>query len=393
MIGSVASGNQESAPPREPSFGGRGEWLVPALLAALVLAIVTVRVSRQYRPLTYLVGDCPYYAATAASLIEDHDLDLRNQLQGGLEVHGPQIALGRNGAWYPKHPLLMPFAALPLVMAFGIPGTLLFNVLVVGALAVVLQRLARPVATPWAAGAASLLLIFGTFLRRYDYNFSPDLFATLVLTTAWLALQRGRDRQGGLLLGLAATAKLTHLFLLPFGLAYAAWCRRGRGLARAAGAAAAPLAALALLNAALFGSPFVTSYDRNVIFDHGRPIVVSHRGLFDGSPLQGLEGELFDPVHGLVPTSPMLLLALPGVLILLQRRPREAVLFIAVGEFLLLFFSTYRYWSLSHYGNRFLMPLVAVASPPVALTLDRMAAGARSWLAKRHAPAALQRPA
>jgi len=67
----------------------------------------------------------------------------------------------------------MPFAALPLVVAFGIPGTLLFNVLVVGALAVVLQRLARPVATPWAAGAASLLLIFGTFLRRYDYNFSP----------------------------------------------------------------------------------------------------------------------------------------------------------------------------------------------------------------------------
>ncbi len=389
MVGGVTSGKPEPGARREAAGPGREDRLTLMVLAALVLAIVTARVAYQYHPLTYLVGDCPYYAATAVSLIEDHDLDLRNQLNGGLEVHGRQIALGRDGAWYPKHPILMPLAALPLVLAFGLPGTLVFNVLVFGALALVLQRLARPVAPAWAAGTASLLLVLGTFLRRYDYNFSPDLFATLVLTSAWLALQRGRDRRGGLLLGLAVTAKLTHLFLLPLGLLYALWCRGRRGFARAAVASAVPLAALALLNFGLFGSPFVTSYDRNVIVEHGTAITVSHRGLFDLGPLQGLQGELLDPVHGLLPTSPILLLALPGFVILLRRRPREAVLFLAIGEFLLLFFATYRYWALSHYGNRFLMPLVAVASPSMALAIERIGAWLRERLAKHEAPAAL----
>lgn len=389
MFGGVTSGNPGSAARGQAAGLERGDRITLTVLAGLVLAIVTARVVHQYRPLAYLVGDCPYYAATAVSLIEDHDLDLRNQLNGGLEVHGRQIALGRDGAWYPKHPILMPLAALPLVLAFGLPGTLLFNVLVFGALALVLQRLARPVAPSWAAGAASLLLVFGTFLRRYDYNFSPDLFATLVLTSAWLALQRGRDRQGGLLLGLAVTAKLTHLFLLPLGLLYAFWCRGRGGLVRVALVCAIPLGALALLNLQLFGSPFVTSYDRNVVVENGTPITVSHRGLFDLAPLQGLEGEILDPVHGLLSTSPVLLLALPGFVILLRRRPREAVLFLAIGEFLLLFFATYRYWAVSHYGNRFLMPLVAVAAPPVALAIERIAAWLRERFAKREAPAPL----
>src|SRR5436190_4885584 len=89
----------------------------------------------KHRPLTFLVGDGPYYAATAVSILHDHDLDLRNQLRGGLEVHGRQIALGPNGAWYPKHPLLMPLAALPFLALFGMDGFLLFNLAVLGAVA------------------------------------------------------------------------------------------------------------------------------------------------------------------------------------------------------------------------------------------------------------------
>ncbi len=351
--------------------GHRGaDRSVTLLLFAAVAALATARVAAQYHPLSYLVGDCPYYAATAVSLIYDRDLDLRNQLVGGLEVHGRQIALGRDGAWYPKHPILMPIASTPFVLALGMPGTLVFNVLILGLLAVAVMRLARPTAPPWAAALAAFVLIFGTFLRRYDYNFSPDLFATLVIVTGFLALVRGRDGLGGLVLGLSVAAKLTDLFLLPFGLLYAAWCRGLRGAARTAAGAAGPLLALGLLNLIHFGSPLVTSYDRNIAMENGEMVTIGHRGLFDQGVLGGLSGELLDPVHGLLPTSPVLFLALPGFVLFFRRRPREAVLFLSVGEFLLMFFATYRYWATSHYGNRFLMPLVALAAPAVALALE-----------------------
>ncbi|HEU4401250.1 MAG TPA: DUF2079 domain-containing protein, partial [Candidatus Polarisedimenticolia bacterium] len=328
------------------------------------------RATAQYRPLSYLVGDCPYYAATAVSLLYDHDLDLRNQLRGGLEVHGRQIALGRGGEWFPKHPILMPIVSVPFLLTFGMPGLLLFNVLVLGLLALALMGLARPFASPAASALAAFLALTGTFLRRYGYNFSPDLFATLILVLALRALIRGRDLWGGALLGLSVTAKLTHLFLIPFGLLYAFWRRGRRAGMQATASAAVPLLFLGLLNLAHFGSPLVTSYDRNVAIEDGGIVTMSHRGLFDQNPIAGFVSEMIDPRHGLLPTSPALLLALPGFVLLFRRRPAETVLFLALAEFLVLFFGTYRYWSTSHYGNRFLMPVIAVAVPALALTLD-----------------------
>lgn len=373
---------------RGPSEGGRYrlDGCVSMALFIVVVGIFAARAAAAYRPLTYLVGDCPYYAATAVSLIHDRDLDLRNQLTGGLPVHGRQIALGRDGAWYPKHPILMAVAAIPFILLFGIPGTLVFNVLVMGLLALALMRLARPAAPPWAAASAAFVLMIGTFLRRYDYNFSPDLFAALVLVSALVPLVRGRDGLGGFLLGLSVTAKLTDLFLVPLGLLYAGWCRGWRGLLRASLAAGVPLAALGWLNLTLFGSPWITPYDRNVAMAGGTFATVGHRSLFDQDFLAGLSRELFNPIHGLLPTAPVILLAIPGFVILFRRRPREAVLFIAIGEMLLLLFATYRYWAASHYGNRFLMPLLAVSSPAVALTLERIARSLRGRLKRQPEP-------
>lgn len=361
-------------------------WLGAGLLLA-VTAFFGARAALQYRPLTYLVGDCPYYALTAVSMVHDGDLDLRNQLNGGLEVHGRQIALGRDGQWYPKHPLLMPLAAAPFVLAFGVPGVLLFNIAVLGALAVALMRLARPFAPPWAAAIAAPLLLAGTFLRRYDYNFSPDLFATLVLTLGLAAMVRGRHLAGGTVLALAAAAKLTHLFLLPLGVLYAGLRDGWRGAARACAGAAGPLLALGALNLALFGSAGVTSYDRNVVVEDGEAVLVSHRGSFDQDLLRGLGGEMFDRRQGLLPTSPALWLALPGFVLFFRSRPREALLFLAIGEFLLLFFATYRFWATSHYGNRFLMPLVAVSAPAVALAVEWMGASLRLRVSRLRPPA------
>ncbi|HKQ96943.1 MAG TPA: hypothetical protein VJV75_03625, partial [Candidatus Polarisedimenticolia bacterium] len=105
--------------------GGRPPWLSTVAVAAAVFLAFGAVILARYRPLTWLVGDGPYYAETAVSLLHDHDLDLRNQLPGGLVVHGPQIALGAGGEWYPKHPILLPVLGLPFLAAFGLPGLLL----------------------------------------------------------------------------------------------------------------------------------------------------------------------------------------------------------------------------------------------------------------------------
>jgi hypothetical protein len=337
----------------------------------------------------FLIGDCPYYASAAVSLWADGDLDLRNQLKGGLEIHGRQVALGLGGEWYPKHPVLMPVLSVPFYAMFGVTGFLLFNLLVLGSLGVVLRELCRRHVSGGLASLSALAVLGGTFLRAYVYNYSPDLFSALLLLGGVLLILRDRPRAGGALLGLAVTAKITNLFSLLLVLAFL-WFRPGRRQALHAAATALPfLVLLAVLNAAMFGSPAVSGYDRTLVLENGSPVTVSHRGFFDLPLWEGIRGQLLSPRTGLLPTSPLLLLAVPGFVLLLRRHPWEGLLLFSLFEFTFLMFSTYRWWATSHYGNRFLMASVALCAIPLALAFD---AGVRAWRRRpwlpRLAPAA-----
>lgn len=340
-----------------------------AAVALLTFMAAGIYALWRYEPLRWLMGDGPYYAQTSVSLYYDHDLDLRNQLLGGLVVHGKQIALGRDGEWYPKHPILLPVIGLPFLAAFGVPGLLLMNLVVLSGLAALLFRIAASCAPPRAAAATVAVLAFGSFLPAYAYNLSPDLFAAFLVAAAVLAALERRDAAAGLLLGGAVLAKpLLATLLLPAAL-YALATSGRRGLLRFLAGGLPAACALGLLNLALFGSPFTTAYDRNVVFQDGVPTIATHRDQFDGDFLAGAVGMLFDPRHGLLPTAPALLLAAPGTLLLARRRPALAAWL--AGSAVLLFVSlcSYRPWAMSHYGNRFLMPLVVFATPGVALVL------------------------
>ncbi|HMC81744.1 MAG TPA: hypothetical protein VKL61_00760, partial [Candidatus Polarisedimenticolia bacterium] len=123
--------------------------------------------------------------------------------------------------------------------------------------------------------------------------------------------------------------------------------------------------------------------------ENGVPTTVSHRGFFDLPLWEGVRGQLLSPRVGLLTTSPVLLLAIPGFVILLRRDPWEGLLYLSISEFLFLLFSTYRWWATSHYGNRFLMVPVCLAAVPMALTLERMGqAFSRPSLTARLHPAA-----
>ena len=78
-------------------------------------------------------------------------------------MHGPQIALGPGGEWFPKHPILLPVLGLPFLAAFGLPGLLVLNLVVLAGFAALLFRLAARFAPPGAAAAAVAILLLGTW--------------------------------------------------------------------------------------------------------------------------------------------------------------------------------------------------------------------------------------
>ena len=136
---------------------------------------------------------------------------------------------------------------------------------------------------------------------------------------------------------------------------------------------ACPVALLLGYNTVMFGHPLVTSYDRIAIFEAGAWHVGTHRNDFSLEIFsRGLIGQLLDRRHGLLWTSPITVVSLVGFAYLMQRRWRLGV---ALGStFLLLygFFAAYRFWNTSHYGNRFLFPVIILSALPLALLLDQL---------------------
>jgi len=358
-----------------------------ALVAGLTLGVASIHVYRLYEPYTFLIGDCPYYAQTALSILLDGDLDLRNQLRGGLEPHQRQVSLGARGEWYPKHPILMPLVTVPLVPLLGMKAFIVFNLLVLAALSVALYELARLAAGPAAAIGGSLGMIFGSFIILYDYNYSPDLFACVILTAAVHATLRERAGSAGLLAGLATFARTSNLFLVPITLAYTAWKRKSRGAILFIVAASLPLLAQAGLNFHMFGSPFTSPYMRILTLRNGEPAILSHLGDFNLPIWEGIRGQLLDPEKGLLFTAPVLLLAAPGFVPWLKRRRDQALLCFVLAEFLFLIFSSYRWWPTSHEGNRFLMPVLAFSAPALACSVEWILGRIRGLTRKKPAAA------
>jgi len=328
---------------------------------------------------TFLIGDCAYYRATLVSLLQDHDLDVGNNLaaQGYYPLPG-NVARGRNGAVYPKHPILLAVAALPFYVVAGDMGLLAFNLLQLAALVLVMWIGARRFAPDLICFALMLWFAFGTMLRPVAYNFAPDVLSSLLVVGGLVALLYRRCATAGLLMGLALWAKWTNAIFLPIALAALVAWRDWRALIRFGAAAAIPLAGLLALNWHMFGSPLVTPYDRVLIVENHRwTLEPSHRTFFTMPFWRGLWMQLADAHMGLVVAAPPVLLALPGFALMFRRARAEALLVGAACAAQLAMFAKYDQWNVSSYGPRFLLSVVALSALPAAATLATLLALAR----------------
>ena len=330
---------------------------------------------------TFLIGDCPYYRAALVSLLEDHDLDVRNNLIDERYALSSNVALGRNGAFYPKHPILLAVAALPFYVVAGDSGLLAFNLAQLGALVLVMWIGARRYAPDWVAFAVILWFAFGTLLRSAAYNFAPDVLSTLLVAAGIVALLHGRSVTAGALLGLSLWAKWTNLVFFPVALVALAARREWRALLRFGAAAAVPLMGLLGLNWHMFGSPLVTPYDRVLVVSKARLVLEpSHRTFFTVPFWRGLWTQLTDARMGLFRAAPPALLALPGFAVLYRRDRRATLLVGGACAAHLAVFAKYDQWNVSGYGPRFLLSVVALSALPAAAALAAVVKRVHAYL-------------
>lgn len=319
---------------------------------------------------TFLIGDCPYYRATLVSLLQDHDLDVRNNLTDERYALPSNVSLGRNGAFYPKHPILLAVAAMPFYVVAGDAGLLAFNLAQLCALILVMWIGARRYAPDWIAFALMLWFAFGTLLRSAAYNFAPDVLSTLLVAGGVVALLYGRSLTAGVLLGLSLWAKWTNLVFLPVAGTVLAVRREWRALLRFGAAAAVPAMGLLGMNWHMFGSPFVTPYDRVLVVSKMRWVLESsHRTFFTVPFWRGLWTQLTDARQGLFRAAPPVLLALPGFVVLFRRDRLAAWLVAGSCAAQLAVFAKYEQWNVSSYGPRFLLSVVALSALPAAAAL------------------------
>ena len=199
--------------------------------------------------------------------------------------------------------------------------------------------------------------------------FTAVLFlGALALLPADRSPNAGRHVAAGLLLALATTAKpVFALTAIVFPLLTGKPWRRA--LPAFALGVALPSTLWLSLNYQLFGHPLVTPYDRIVHFTPTGIELHSNREDFILPMWQGAKDQLLKPTRGLLPTSPVTVIAVL-LLPVLYRRHRQWGLFVAFSSLAIyLFYSTYTLWSMSHWGNRFLMPIVALGVLPLAAGL------------------------
>ncbi|MBC8449561.1 MAG: hypothetical protein H8D78_17580 [Chloroflexi bacterium] len=302
-------------------------------------------------------------------------------------------AFGPDGDVFSKKGPALALLAVPLYwLMWALPGvgllqgTLLFNMLVTAATALLVWRTVLALGYAQRTGVvAALLYGLGTMAWPYATHFFGEPLSALSLLAMFYTLLRLRQsgRSGyawatGLAAGLLIAGNAAHAVVLPFFLLYLAQEARGKRqeagreshlhlascILYLASCILVPLiAAVALLagyNWVRFGHLLQTGYH----FEAGEG--------FNGPLLQGLWGLLLSPYRGLFWYTPLAVAALLSWPRFITRHKEEGWLLAAVsGALVLLFSCWWMWWAGFAWGPRFLVPLMPFLVVVLAPVLER----------------------
>lgn len=325
-------------------------------------------------------GDEPHYALMARSIAADGNLDplpAYRRVEAGSAEAGRKFAgrrLDRHVAVRGSrevfiHPLGLPALAAPFVGALAAVSPQAPPDLVLGGLTLTVTFLAllagwelllREMGNAREAAILGFGLYFSTPLWYYSRTFFTEPYIwSFVVLGAWFITRR-RWLAASLMLALACVMKETAV-LLVIPIAAFVWRRQGlRSLAR--------LAPFPLL--------FAAAYLVKNWFLYGR-VLATFQPYGLGDPLAGAVGVLFDPLHGLLPFAPMLVLAVGGWGgFRLGRRSPNRLGLLSLAAFLL-WFAVTACWADwrggSCYGPRLMVPAILALALPICRCWQRFA--------------------
>ncbi len=301
-----------------------------------------------------LWGDEPFHMALMESVVEDQDLDLENNLEGGGAVRDAIMSSDRL-----FHSPVLAGILLPGFLIAGRTGALILLALAgAGLVALVIKRL-RQLGSPPNRVAVILVLIacMSYPLVTFSTQIWPGLLGALVIAAMLLLVSRGRwGRLAAAALALVAVAAKTRLALVTLPVALAGWWR-GSGRTRLTGVIVVGAAALGALLVGLvtMGHPF--GFYRRL-----------HHLLPTDPALafRVIGGLLFDVAGGLAWTAPLWLVALVATPLLWRRGgDGERALLLGGGATVLALLHSIEWYAGGSPPARYLIPML----PAVLLTL------------------------
>ena len=314
---------------------------------------------------------------TAERLLDDGTWDM-GTVEGTYMASPEYGARGRGGSFQMKFGAGNAMLAIPFVAAgravlgaAGLPrpeageaGASLASALWFAATGVLLLGIARRLVGRGAAVGTALIGCCATYLLVYGRSSYLEMPLTAAVLLAFLAALELRDRpqdvRAGLLLGVACAATLWLKMaagVLLLGLAPLVLFRRaawGRGIVAASIVGLCGLGLLGALNSARFGDPFATGYASSARFD---------------TPLfEGVVDLLVSRRGGLFVFSPVLLLAIPGLLLLVRRDALLAAGIAISGAAALVLYGTFfSPFGGDAWGPRYPVPNAALLAIPAGL--------------------------
>jgi hypothetical protein len=365
---------------------------VPLLVWLVSFAVYAAYFQGQWvygeRPIYSVTGDEPHYLTIATSLLKDGDLDVLNNYRdkdyfayypyhlGDPRSPEDMHALyGRGGRLYSKHGLGLPLLLLPAMRLGGAGVATVFMMAVTALLAVQLMLLALDVTGHWQIALLAWLgVAFSPPLLLYAPLFYPEIpgaLLTVIGTRAALRLWREPHVprrtvwRSALVAGLAiGFLPWLHLRYIPLSAVVALAAGSAllwRGWRWQLGTFMAPVA---LLGIALLGLDWRLFGGVPAVDEYG---TVSFVNLLVGAP-----GLLFDRQFGLLPYSPLYVVALYGLLALPRALGRSSVVLVAPLVIYSAFIASFSFW----YGAfsppaRMLVPILPLLAAPLAAALAR----------------------
>jgi len=215
----------------------------------------------------------------------------------------------------------------------------------------------------------ALVLIFGTGTLFFSYStafycHSVSSFCCMLALVLLMQIRHNRTKHAtlqaalaGVAASLAVLVEASTLYLMPCFILYLLSCRHGRLLTVVFLAACVPAGLFQLYyNWVCFGGPLETSYA------HANPAVMFYEnGSLFGSPtLRRLLELTVLPYRGLLVSSPILIMAIPGIVLLFKKKNLRAEMIFSAAValiFLTLITSVHAWYGGSAPGPRYLVPV------------------------------------